>query len=419
MLKESRNNKEEEYSLVGEPRNAVASIYNYLVATIYKIDENALNRRRRRRRRGKAAVAPPAEWWECGMGAGSKATNSSLLNCGSENGGTDADGRKWKIFGSEATYNLPIKPQTRHFLRLYFYPSDYAGLNISNSYFSVMAAGVTLLNNFSAPITAQALTFAYLVKEYSLAAIDSDTLNITFKPSDKAVDGFAFVNGIEVILIPGDLLGSGSTTVGVNMVANKSVPIKYADLPENAAPVDVYKTARGMGPDSAMNLKLNLIWMFQVDFNPSTLHKPEFYHATLNGLEIFQISDQSNNLAGPNPELSAMLTKDLAEDKPKTFQSSGVGIEGAAGGAAGFCVVAAVCIAVYQKKRRVPNDNVESHTSSWLPLYTNSHSSASKSTISGMSTTSGHLSTLAQGKATKNFNESDVIGIGSFGKEYV
>ncbi|KAJ9180076.1 hypothetical protein P3X46_008365 [Hevea brasiliensis] len=513
----------------------------------------------------------------------SNTTNSLLLNCGSENEGTDADGRKWepdakylggnhpqaraqiqdssilsdvplmdaRIFRSEATYKLPIKPQTRYFLRLYFYPSDYAGLNVSNSYFSVVAAGVTLLNNFSAPITAQALTFAYLVKEYSLAPIDSDTLSITFKPSDKAVDAFAFVNGIEVVPIPGDLFGSGIMTgfsditidakdsnletmyrlnvagqyiapnkdsgglarnwyndapylygaaVGVNRMANKTVQINYADLPEYVAPVDVYQTARGMGPDSAMNLKFNLTWMFlvdanftyivrlhfcefeltrsnqkgfniyinnqtaqggmeaadiiawtgqigkptykdymisvndrqgddhiQVDLNPSTLYKPEYYDATLNGLEIFKMSDQKNNLAGPNPELSAMLTKALAEEKQKTFQSSGVGIEGAAGGAAGFCVVAAICIAVYQRKRRDPN--VESHTSSWLPVYTNSYTSTSKSTISGKSTTSSHLSTLAQGlcrhftlpemkKATKNFDESNVIGVGGFGKVY-
>ncbi|KAF2287699.1 hypothetical protein GH714_002373 [Hevea brasiliensis] len=480
-------------------------------------------------------------WWE--SPARAQIQDSSILS--------DVPLMDARIFRSEATYKLPIKPQTRYFLRLYFYPSDYAGLNVSNSYFSVVAAGVTLLNNFSAPITAQALTFAYLVKEYSLAPIDSDTLSITFKPSDKAVDAFAFVNGIEVVPIPGDLFGSGIMTgfsditidakdsnletmyrlnvagqyiapnkdsgglarnwyndapylygaaVGVNRMANKTVQINYADLPEYVAPVDVYQTARGMGPDSAMNLKFNLTWMFlvdanftyivrlhfcefeltrsnqkgfniyinnqtaqggmeaadiiawtgqigkptykdymisvndrqgddhiQVDLNPSTLYKPEYYDATLNGLEIFKMSDQKNNLAGPNPELSAMLTKALAEEKQKTFQSSGVGIEGAAGGAAGFCVVAAICIAVYQRKRRDPN--VESHTSSWLPVYTNSYTSTSKSTISGKSTTSSHLSTLAQGlcrhftlpemkKATKNFDESNVIGVGGFGKVY-
>ncbi|EEF31088.1 ATP binding protein, putative [Ricinus communis] len=510
---------------------------------------------------------------------------SLSLNCGSDNGGNDADGRKWesdvkylignhpqaraqhqdssivsdipfmnaRIFTSEATYKLPIKPKTRYFLRLFFYPSEYASLNISRSYFSVVAAGVTLLNNFSASITAQALTQAYLIKEYSLAGIDSNTLNVTFKPSDKSEDAFAFVNGIEVIPIHGDLFGTSpivgfsdqiadskhanletmyrlnvagqyippnqdsgglartwyndapylfSAAMGVDMKANGRVPIKYGDFPEYVAPLNVYETARNMGPDSLINLKFNLTWLLQVDPNfsyivrfhfcefvlirvnqmafniyinnqsaqadpspadilgwteqpgqptykdymiivndkqgddyiqvdlhPSTLTKPEIYDAALNGLEVFKISDKDNNLAGPNPELSAMLAKDVAEGTQKDFKSTDdkAVIGGAAGGAAGFCLVAAICIAYNQKKRRVAS--TEPHSYSWLPIYGNSHTTTSKSTISGKSNNNTHLSTLAQGlcrhfslnemkQATNNFTESNVIGVGGFGKVY-
>lgn len=58
----------------------------------------------------------------------------------------------------------------------------------------------------------------------------------------------------------------------------------------------------------------------QVDLNPSTRFKPQHYDASLNGLEIFKMSDRSNNLAGLSPELSAMLIKDMAEINKKLFK---------------------------------------------------------------------------------------------------
>ncbi|KDP23678.1 hypothetical protein JCGZ_23511 [Jatropha curcas] len=273
---------------------------------------------------------------------------SFFLTCGTEKGGADADGQIWepdtkyisgnhpnakartqdstiasdipfmvaRIFTSEATYKLPVKPKTRYFLRLYFYPAEYNTFNIQNSYFSAVAEGVTLLNNFSAPITAQALSYSYIIKEYSLSPIEANTLNITFKPSDKVKDSFAFINGIELVPIQHDLFGPGqmvgfsgliidaknadletmyrlnvggqyiapskdsaglsrtwyddspyifSAAMGITSEANKSVEIHYAHLPEEAAPAVVYTTARSMGLDSNINLNFNLTWLFQVD----------------------------------------------------------------------------------------------------------------------------------------------------------
>lgn len=503
-----------------------------------------------------------------------------MLSCGSSDGGTDADGRNWepdtnylsqkdaisaratyqdpslvslvpymdaRIFTKESTYTFSIKSNKRYMVRFHFYPAKYTGLEIEKSLFSVVAGGVTLMNNFSAAITAQALTQAYLIREYALAPFSFDTLNITFKPAGN--NAFAFVNGIEVIPIPkmfdsAILVGFSDQSVdartlnlqtmfrlnaagqyippskdsgglarawyddvpyvygaalGVDLEATNDTVIEYGDLPEYAAPVDVYRTARAMGPTKDLNVNFNMTWLLPVDanfmyivrlhfcefqltkvnqrvfniyinnqsaqadpqpadiiawtgakavpmykdyavfvherqgdeeirleMNPSKLTKPEYYDTQLNGLEIFKINDAHRNLAGPNPQPSAMLVK--AEEVSKSFdnKSRKAQVIGAAGGAAAVGLVAAICIAVYQRKKRIPG--TDSQTSSWLPIYTHSHTTGSRSTISGKSTAS-NLSTIAQGlcrrfslsemqHATKNFDESYVIGIGGFGKVY-
>ncbi|KAL3649140.1 hypothetical protein CASFOL_005543 [Castilleja foliolosa] len=224
-----------------------------------------------------------------------------------------------RIFHSETTYQFPLQNSTsRTLLRLHFYPSSsYPNLNISGSYFSVVAQGVTLLNNFSAFLAAEALSQAYFIKEYFLPISKFPTLNVTFKPSDQS---FAFVNGVEIIstqllfdedpALAGSMSGNDFDTavkipiqtssmeamfrlnVGGQYIApsndsgglmrswyddsvyiyggegvawRANTTVGYKSLPDYMAPIDVYTTYRSMGAFVDVNRIYNLTWIFQVD----------------------------------------------------------------------------------------------------------------------------------------------------------
>ncbi|GAB2282182.1 hypothetical protein Dimus_016733 [Dionaea muscipula] len=285
----------------------------------------------------------------------STTSDTITITCGTESGGTDSDGRRWepetkflastantlsataqvqdpsvpsavpymtaRIMNGEATYKFAVNATSRYSLRLHFYPAAYGSLNISNSYFSVnIGNGITLLNIFSAAITAQALTQAYIIKEYELAPVAAAELSLTFKPSDKYKGAFAFVNGIEVVALPelfdaATMVGFSDQSVdgkasnfetlyrlnvGGNYIAptndsagllrtwyddtpylyganagvtssttgeGKDAVVNWKETPRYMAPEDVYATWRSMGPDPNLTLHYNLTWQFQVDPN--------------------------------------------------------------------------------------------------------------------------------------------------------
>ncbi|OAY60303.1 receptor-like protein kinase FERONIA [Manihot esculenta] len=225
-----------------------------------------------------------------------------------------------RVIHSKLTCTFPVLPGPK-FIRLYFYPDTYSGLNTSASFFTVTANNYTLLSNFSAylAVFAQIQARPYLFKEFIVTVWDNQELELTFTPSPGS---FAFINGIEIVSIPNGLYSTdmanlytfvnsesnpffffdNSTSletvyrlnVGGGLVANindtgmfrtwyddsnyifggpglvhkwrDDVTIKYTeDTPAYTAPATVYISKRSMGAEPSINLNYNLTWRFPVD----------------------------------------------------------------------------------------------------------------------------------------------------------
>nr|XP_018676133.1 PREDICTED: receptor-like protein kinase HERK 1 isoform X2 [Musa acuminata subsp. malaccensis] len=109
-----------------------------------------------------------------------------------------------RVFTAPSSYSFQIKAHGRHFIRLYFFPFVHRSYNLAAATFSVSTQDVALLDDFQPKANATA------VKEFSLN-ITSDTLILTFAPTGSSP--LAFVNAIEVVSVPDDLIGDAAKTV--------------------------------------------------------------------------------------------------------------------------------------------------------------------------------------------------------------
>ncbi|KAJ1699118.1 hypothetical protein LUZ63_007630 [Rhynchospora breviuscula] len=458
-----------------------------------------------------------------------------------------------RVFSSPFTYSFPLG-SGRKFVRLHFYASNYSSRASSDGVFSVTAGDTTLLSNFSVYQTSDALNYAYLVREFSVN-VTTSSLDLTFKPSPDHPNSYAFVNGIEIVSTP-DLFGSstpylvmgGTPTMfpvdpntslqtmyrlnvggkavsppgdsglyrsweddspyifgagfGVTYSNDPNVTIKYpTTLPNYIAPVDVYSTARSMGPNYNVNINSNLTWILSVDagftylvrfhfceiqypmtkinmrvfdifinnqtaqsqadviawsggigvptyqdyviittgsgwvdmwiaLHPDATSKPQYYDAILNGLEVFKLQNGNSSLAGLNPVPVKVPNGDTSTTKGGSSKVSTGAIAGGVVGALVLLVLAYFCLVrVFRRRGIVPGKDSASSEghSGWLPLslYGNSHSGGSVKTQTTGSYTSSlpsnlcrHFSFAEIRAATKNFDESLLLGVGGFGKVY-
>ncbi|POO01497.1 Mitogen-activated protein kinase kinase kinase [Trema orientale] len=214
-----------------------------------------------------------------------------------------------RIFTKISKYTFSTRQHGgRHWIRLYFFPFVHKNYDMSTANFAVSTENHVLLSHFTASNTAS-------VKEFSVN-VTSDSLVITFTPS---ANSFAFLNAIEVVSVPdelitddartvdtlenfqglstqaletvarvnmgGPMLSSGNDTLWrtwfpdqnflVNKNAGENVTINIEDVKYSSinrvtpyiAPHEVYSTATKMNfeAENAFGKKFNITWEFKVD----------------------------------------------------------------------------------------------------------------------------------------------------------
>ncbi|KAG9129527.1 hypothetical protein Leryth_013105 [Lithospermum erythrorhizon] len=223
-----------------------------------------------------------------------------------------------RIFEHESMYRFLVFRAGRHWLRLYFYPLPHPAYNLTSATFSVSTDNNVLLHDFSLKDGSQMVYKEYLINS------TSEKFTIKFAPLRKS---FAFVNAIEFVSAPDDLIDDSAAAVspageftGLSNYAlevsyrlnvageaitpkndtlwrnwqpdkqymmflegakNANVPpdqVKYPDGGATSliAPNFVYATAYQMGDSGVANSHFKLTWKMEVDPNFSYLIRLHF-----------------------------------------------------------------------------------------------------------------------------------------------
>ncbi|KAI8030332.1 Receptor-like protein kinase FERONIA [Camellia lanceoleosa] len=224
-----------------------------------------------------------------------------------------------RISRSQFTYRFHVSAGPK-FIRLHFFPASYPGFKRSKAFFTVKAGPYTLLSNFSASLTADALVLQSFAKEFCVNVEENQPLIVTFSPStDGTLDEvYAFVNGIEIVSLPTGLYHTlegdpgarvagkkyrfpidesialelvqrlnvgGSSILSVEdtgmfrewsedsnhllessrLPVSTTIRIKYTNTPTYSAPQKVYQTCWSMVLDQQANKTFNFTWKLPVD----------------------------------------------------------------------------------------------------------------------------------------------------------
>jgi len=242
-------------------------------------------------------------------GGGSSVAGSTLQNNANVDYPTLVSSARF--FTVDFSYTFKVS-SGRHWVRLYFYPFSYGNFTPNSSLFSLSANEFTLLNNFSS-VAFSSFNKPLVFREY-LINITSSSLVLSFFPQPNS---YAFINAIEVVSMPSDLLTDDATLVGQQTSQPLGLPgialqtmyrinvggatvnplndskglyrnwepdssylfaaatgttgsvlfsdIKYGNDPTYIAPPAVYATARTLGGSETVSLVFNVSWVFPVD----------------------------------------------------------------------------------------------------------------------------------------------------------
>ncbi|XP_054823721.1 probable receptor-like protein kinase At2g23200 [Prosopis cineraria] len=113
--------------------------------------------------------------------------------------------QKARVFQQKFSYDFTIDVSGSYLVRLHFFAFSSSS-NLPTARFNVSIPGFWLLQNFAAKNASN----SPLVKEYFTSINSTADFKITFRPLESS---FAFVNAIELFLLPDYLIPDGATTV--------------------------------------------------------------------------------------------------------------------------------------------------------------------------------------------------------------
>uniref|UniRef100_A0ACD5W641 Uncharacterized protein n=1 Tax=Avena sativa TaxID=4498 RepID=A0ACD5W641_AVESA len=222
-----------------------------------------------------------------------------------------------RVFSVQSSYSFRMKSRGQHFVRLHFFGFRYQSYDLAAAKFKVSTQETVLLDNFTPPSSDSPT-----VREYSLD-VTEDMLILTFVPLGNST---SFVNAIEVISVPDELIGDSAQTVNpageylglaaqpfqtfyrinvggrkvtadndtlwrswdtddsffLNSTATQLVPyqgkLNYQEgtATEEDAPDSVYNTARQLVAQNDTRSASNMTWQFDVDGGSSYLIRFHF-----------------------------------------------------------------------------------------------------------------------------------------------
>ncbi|MQL80110.1 hypothetical protein Taro_012558 [Colocasia esculenta] len=361
-----------------------------------------------------------------------------------------------RIFPKPASYKFDIQQTGRHWIRLYFCPLPNSGHDLISASLTVVSDEFVLLNNF----TFKNSNLSYLSKEYSVN-VTSNTLTLTFIPWNASV---SFVNGIEVVSVPGSLVPDQALALPnapYNGLSAHALETLYRLnvggpwlTPENDTlgrswePSDKYLHVNSSAKKLSVSPALirypagltaetapgwgDLLVPYYKDFitnssdDSSTLTvsvgpdpQAELSNAMLNGLEIMKINNDAQSLDGIS-SVGDLIPDSHSKSKLGIIVGVSVGVLAALG----FVALCFCCFVICRSK-----DSHGHHP--WLPLhlYGNSHTISKGSTTSQKSVTASCISLASthHGRVftfqeiidfTNKFDERLLLGVGGFGKVY-
>ncbi|XP_058754678.1 probable receptor-like protein kinase At5g24010 [Vicia villosa] len=207
-----------------------------------------------------------------------------------------------RVFTKPTKYSFPIKNKGTHFVRFHFHAFNSSNLDLGLAKFSMLVDGYIVLSNFTRFVTDSERNPR--VVEY-LIWVDSEKLEIVFVPGKDS--DFAFVNAIEVISAPTDLIpetaqylmGSGNLK-------------SFNDLNKQALEV-VYRVTVGGPKVTPFNDSLWRTWVPDEEFLKSSVGFEKFYFG---GRINYHVGGASREVGPDNVYNTARLIRSKNDSVP-------------------------------------------------------------------------------------------------------